>query len=245
MKIRNIFGTRFSGALGKEIVAVAWHGHEYIREYAVASNPNSERQRAQRGLFADAMKAWRALSESQEDFYRHIADGMTGHNLFIKRFIIALRNKQSPEVPTRMRWVTADGRPVPDGALQIRKNGNDLFYKNLGDGAAEIALTPSDAPYSVLLVKGLKEVEVLTIEGRSAIENPPPLENIEFGIKLVAAEIPAKTTSNKTLSQVLGLKPPVVAPPQDSKAGNLPSKVEPAHADSLVEESLPQHPPSG
>jgi hypothetical protein len=245
MKIRNVFGTKFSGALGKDIVAVAWHGHEYIREYAVASNPNSERQRTQRGLFAEAMKAWRALSESQQDFYRHIADGMTGHNLFIKRFITALRNKQSPEVPTRMRWVTVDRRRVPDGALQIRKNGNNLFYKNLGDGAAEIALTASDAPYTVLLVKGLKEVEVLTIEGRSAIENPPPLENLEFGIRLVAAEIPAKTASNKTLGQILGLKPPIVAPPHDSTAGSLPPKIDPARADSAVEESLPLHPPSG
>ncbi len=98
---------------------------------------------------------------------------------------------------------------------------------------------------TILLVKGVKEVEALAIEGRSAIENPPPLENREFGIRLIAAEIPAKTTSNKTLGQVLGLKPPVVAPHLDPTAGSLLPETDSARTDSPAEESLPHHPPSG
>jgi len=35
MRIRNIFGTRFSGTLGKELVASSWKGKDYVRAYVV------------------------------------------------------------------------------------------------------------------------------------------------------------------------------------------------------------------
>ena len=65
MRIRNVFGTKFSGALGKDMVAVAWNGHEYIRAYAVPTGEPSKLQRGQRDAFKEALTLWRSLSHRQ------------------------------------------------------------------------------------------------------------------------------------------------------------------------------------
>jgi hypothetical protein len=69
MRIRNAFGTSSSGALGQDMVAVAWQGHEYIRKYAAPTGTPSDLQREQRGAFASALALWRTLSAPQKDFY--------------------------------------------------------------------------------------------------------------------------------------------------------------------------------
>lgn len=231
--------------MGKDVVAVAWHGHEYLRAYAVASNPNSEKQKKQRGSFAEAVKAWRELSSSQQKFYRQIADGMTGHNLFVSRFIEAVNDNREPEVPKRIRWVTANGEPVSDGALQIRKGDDNIFYESLKGGEAEIALTRSDGPYTVLLVKGVKEDQVLTVEGREFVENPPPLESSDLGIKLVLAEISAKKASSPMIGSVLGPEPLVAMIDHDPPMNNLSPEIDASSAELLEVDSQMTQPPSG
>ena len=50
----------------------------------------------------------------------------------------------------------------------------------------EIALTRSDAPYTLLLRKGYEEDAVRTIENLLDTETPMALESKRLGIKLVA-----------------------------------------------------------
>ena len=207
MKISNSFGTKFSGALGKDLVAVRWHGHEYIRVYAVASNPNSERQKAQRGAFAEAMSAWKTLSESQQEFYRRIADGMTGHNLFISRYFESRRVGREPETPRRMWWVAADGQPILGGRLMVMKQGCVIFDRNLRGATVEIALTASDTPYAIFLVKGLKGDKVLANCRPAFIENPQTLESKSLGMKLLVAGPPVRSPPATTIRKRLGIPP--------------------------------------
>ena len=185
MKIRNIFGTRFSGALGKAMVAATWHGHEYIRAYQKPRDAHSLRQEEQRAIYRRAVEAWKALTSKQKDFYRRIAEGMSGYNLFVKRYILAVRGGKEPEFPIQLLYVTADNIPVPGGELVVRMRSRSLFTDGLEDGKGEIALTPSDVPYTFLLRKGTQEEVVLTMEDLLETDVPMVLESKTLGIKLV------------------------------------------------------------
>ncbi len=184
-KISNIFGTTFSGRVGKKMVAGTWKGHEYIRAYVVPRNPNTEAQRAHRQLFAKATHAWQELSGTQQPFYNRIADGMTGFNLFVKRALAAFQNELEPEVPVPMQWRTEDGQPVTNGKLIVEQAGQRIFTDSLKDAKGEVALTPSDAPYTFMLRKGTEEEVVLTTKDLGETEVPMTIESERLGIKLV------------------------------------------------------------
>ena len=82
------------------------------------------------------MEAWHALSDPQKQLYRRLADGMTGFNLFVSRYVDAAWNGREPEIPVCLEVRTAGGEPVPDGALIVRHGGKDLFHGDLQRGEA-------------------------------------------------------------------------------------------------------------
>jgi len=186
MKIRNIFGNRYSGAMGKDFVASSWKGHDYLKEYTAPSNPKSDLQTEHRAIFAQASAVWKTLPARSQEFYNKIADGMSGMNLFVGRYIQSTRNGQAPETPIVMSWKTADGRPVVDGWLIVRQGAKPLFTDSLKDAVGTIALTPSDAPYTFVLRKGAQEDVVLTVQDLLETDVPTVLESPTLGIKLVA-----------------------------------------------------------
>ena len=98
MKLLNIFGNRYRGTLGKDLVASSWKGIPYIREYQVPRNPKTELQLEHRALFAEAVELWHALEESERDVYNKAAKRMTGYNLFIRQYIRAARQGREQEV---------------------------------------------------------------------------------------------------------------------------------------------------
>ena len=102
-KITNIFGTKFRGRIGKDMVATSWKGHEYLRTYVVPHDPKTENQLAQRGLLAKAVEAWRELSKPQKRFFNALARGMSGYNLFIRRYMKATVDGREMELPAVMR----------------------------------------------------------------------------------------------------------------------------------------------
>ena len=189
-KISNIFGTTFRGRVGRKMVAATWKGHEYIRPYVKPSNPKTEAQRAHRDIFGNAVKAWQELSVVQRMFYNRIANGMTGYNLFIRRTMAALMNLLEPEVPIPMQWRTEDGEPVTNGALIVLQAGKQIFTDILKDAKGEVALTPSDTPYTFVLRRGTEEDVILTIEDLGETDVPLVLESEKLGIKLVADVLP-------------------------------------------------------
>ena len=185
MKIRNVFGNRYKGALGKDMVAASWKGHEYIREYTVPTNPKTELQEQHRAIFNRAVEAWKVLSPRQQEFYSRVADGMTGYNVFVGRYIEAVRNGLEPELPIEMEWTTEDGKPLPECWLIVRQRSKEIFLDGLKDAKGQVALTPSDTPYTFVLRRGTQEDAVLTVKNLLDDEIPEVLESETLGIRLV------------------------------------------------------------
>ena len=137
---------------------------QHIREYVTPVNLKTELQEQHRAIFNDAVKTWHGLSPRQREFYNRIADGMTGYNLFISRYVGSVRNGFAPESPVLMQWVTEDGQPLEQCWLIVRQRTRELFVDNLKDAKGEVALTPSDTPYTFVLRRGTQEDTVLTVE---------------------------------------------------------------------------------
>jgi hypothetical protein len=87
-----------SGRIGN-LVFYSSDGREYARSYVKPRNPDTPAQRANRGLFRNAMKAWQALSAFDRAAYNRRAGrlGMTGHNLYIRKYMLAHANTGSSE----------------------------------------------------------------------------------------------------------------------------------------------------
>jgi len=185
-KISNIFGTTFSGRIGKKMVAASWKGHEYVRTYVKPPNPNTEGQQEVRGIFAKAVKTWHQLSDVQQDFYEAIAEGMSGFNLFISRYVTAVREEEEPETPIEASYVTSDHKPIQIGKLAIKAGGQEICSVSLKSGRAVVALTISDSPYTFILRRGRAEEAVLKVRDLSENGVPKILESERLGIKLVA-----------------------------------------------------------
>lgn len=185
MKIRNVFGTKFSGALGKDMIAASWHGHDYLRAYRAPRDDPSPRQKENRATYGKAVGAWNSLCDRQQELYRRLAEGMSGYNLFVQRYVLAVNAGQEPEVPVPLTYVTADGRPVVGGDLVVRTRDRTLFTDGLEDGRGEVALTRADAPYTFVLRKGTQEEAVRTIDDLLETDVPAVLESETLGIRLV------------------------------------------------------------
>lgn len=90
----NTIFTSISGRMGS-VVFYLCNNRVFIRSYIKPRNPDTPAQRRNRGLFRNAMKAWQGLSSFDKDMFARRARrlGMTGHNLFISRYMS--RNRAS------------------------------------------------------------------------------------------------------------------------------------------------------
>jgi len=185
MRINNIFGTKFKGAIGKDMIASSWKGKEYVKAYTHPSNPRTEAQQEHRAIFARAVETWHKLELCQREFYNRVAVEMTGYNLFISRYIAAVKNEREPEVPLIVSWKPEDMGQAQGCASSVLLGQRLIFSLMLSDGGGEIALTRSDAPYEFAFRRGGGEDKVrlsadAMIPGGSVI-----LKSGELGIGLV------------------------------------------------------------
>jgi len=78
----------FSGHIGN-IIFYERYKNMYARVYVTPRNPDTEKQRANRNLFRDAMNEWKHFSH--EEKYRYTKRSrrlpMTGHKLFISEYM--------------------------------------------------------------------------------------------------------------------------------------------------------------
>lgn len=79
-----------SGRLGKIVYYTRWK-NSYARIYVKARNPRTEAQQRNRNLFSEAMKSWQGLSDEEKTAWNRRAKKlpMTGHNLYISRYMKA------------------------------------------------------------------------------------------------------------------------------------------------------------
>ena len=185
MKIINALGLRLSGTIGKAITASSWRGCNYIREYVKPRNANTERQRSHRAIFKAAVDAWHNLRDCQKEFYNRIADEISGYNLFVSRYVKAVRRGETPEFPVMMSW-TVDGRKrVKYGLMIISRGSKRTITCDLKKAGGVFVLTPSDAPYIFTLGKGSEKEKVLVVDDLLGTEVPLVLESDRLGIRII------------------------------------------------------------
>ncbi len=83
------------GRLGN-IIFYNVKGNNYARSWSIPTNPRTEAQQKNRVNFADAVKLWQVLTDSEKAEYNRMAAGkpLSGYNLFIS---MKMKNI-SPEV---------------------------------------------------------------------------------------------------------------------------------------------------
>lgn len=68
-----------------------WKGIQCMRIYVIPHNPDTEKQRAVRHTFGDAVRSWKALSSDEKDIWNRRASKMkkvmSGYNLYISDFM--------------------------------------------------------------------------------------------------------------------------------------------------------------
>ncbi len=85
----NPIARSFKGRVGN-LVVYKVKDKTYVRNYVVPRNPDTEKQRENRFLFKDAVKAWQALSIEEKTTYNSLAIRRgrgRGYNLFLSLYM--------------------------------------------------------------------------------------------------------------------------------------------------------------
>src|SRR3990170_551960 len=134
MRIRNIFGTRFSGTLGKELVASSWKGKDYVRAYVVPEDPKTPRQLEHRQIWREAVAAWHALSETERAEYDREAEGMTGFNVFVGRYVRGRRAGTIPPASPPRARKAPEKKPPTTGTPSRKPRPTPSGSRSAGSG---------------------------------------------------------------------------------------------------------------
>jgi len=88
VKVTNVFGDRYSGAVGEAGVFAVWKGRQYRRRYVKPANPDTTMQRAVRDSFTAAVSFWHILSSIERLVFSYLATGlvMSGFNYLVSRW---------------------------------------------------------------------------------------------------------------------------------------------------------------
>jgi len=88
VKVTNIFGDEYSGAVGQAGVFAKWKGIQYRRKWAKPANPNTSKQQAVRTDFTNAVNEWHNLNNMQQNAFNNLAAGKgeSGFNLLVQRW---------------------------------------------------------------------------------------------------------------------------------------------------------------
>jgi len=80
--------TSISGSVGR-LVFYSRFGKTIMRAWIIPPNPRTPAQQANRSRFRDAMLSWRQLPDEEKDSFNRKGKklGMTGHNLYISRYM--------------------------------------------------------------------------------------------------------------------------------------------------------------
>jgi len=80
--------TEISGRLGN-IVLYNSYDKEYARIYVKPENPNSDKQKAVRKTFGDAVRSWQSLHSEEQQKYNKKARrlSLSGYNLYISLYM--------------------------------------------------------------------------------------------------------------------------------------------------------------
>ncbi|HRZ26229.1 MAG TPA: hypothetical protein P5346_10625 [Spirochaetota bacterium] len=107
-----------SGGVG-HLVFYERYGKTIMRAFIIPPNPRTPAQQANRSRFRDAMGSWRQLPDEEKDSFNRTARrlGMTGHNLYISRYMKRNRDNDADSCRSDAKRIHEDGdiqtcRPV-------------------------------------------------------------------------------------------------------------------------------------
>ena len=191
MKIRNSFGNTFSGTLGKSITAAKNKNVNYAREYVIPETPRSGLQQEHRNAFHAGKEVWNGLRRSQQAFYLGLARAdpraVSGYNIFLERYLFAVKVGEVPEIATVLRWRRETAEPRPDLVLDVLKDEQPHFSFPLKAAEGELALTRSDVPYRFFVRRGKVTLFCWTMETLDESTLPAPFEAEGVRIRLERA----------------------------------------------------------
>jgi len=82
-----------SGSFAKIITAGKWKSRSYMRHHVRPTNPQGTAQQANRQLMADAIIAWRALTNEEKEAQRllgaQLSPPIPGYNYFLQQYILS------------------------------------------------------------------------------------------------------------------------------------------------------------
>ena len=96
-----LFSLTASGSIGDVITFSNWKGLQYVRSKVTPANPQTDAQVSQRNTLAAGVSAWKddasvpATSQASWNFYAS-GTGMSGFNRYIKKFVEANTQLESP-----------------------------------------------------------------------------------------------------------------------------------------------------
>ena len=86
-----LFGFDASGQLGSALVYSTWKGINYVRKYAIPSNPNTSAQQVIRGYFKTAVDAWHAengtVKTAWTNYAKNHSMAESGFNLYVGKYV--------------------------------------------------------------------------------------------------------------------------------------------------------------
>jgi hypothetical protein len=118
--------TALNGRVGN-IVFFSYGNRTFFRSYVKPRNPDTIAQRNNRSLFRDAMKAWQLLSCFDRAAYSRRARrlGMTGHNLFISRYMRSRAHNTGSECTGKR--LKQDIKTLSDTYPSLHSRGHSVY----------------------------------------------------------------------------------------------------------------------
>ncbi|MCJ7805596.1 hypothetical protein MUP46_03040 [Patescibacteria group bacterium] len=81
-----------SGKLGNTLVASIWKGRNYMRMHFIPTNANTDLQKAQRVIFAAAVRSWQGLYASAREQWnvaaREVYPPIPGFNYYVSQYCL-------------------------------------------------------------------------------------------------------------------------------------------------------------
>jgi len=180
MKVINIFGSKFTGTLGKSMTAAEWNGRNYIRGYRKPHNPRTTQQVTQRDHMSDGATYWNDFEPEQKQAYdlsnaKH-AGKITNFNSMMKQALNDLRAGEEyvePFYGTTYIKNAVTGEYVPGATFTVYSQGERTYYLRYSDENGEIegiGIVAEDQPYRVKIWKtGFVTLEIWNLTAAEVI----------------------------------------------------------------------------
>ncbi|HVT25266.1 MAG TPA: hypothetical protein VHD95_11615 [Rhizomicrobium sp.] len=137
-----------SGQIGKTQVYSKWRGVSYARRYVTPANPNSDSQKATRGVFRWLSGTWKLLDPNVQATFTAFAKGQpfTNRNAYVSKNLSGLRGTDAVPATTLAAGVMSPGA---NGGLAAAS----IATADHGDHTLDITINPPEVPDGWTVVK--------------------------------------------------------------------------------------------